>query len=158
MAQEEIKLCQDPSIDLRTAPIGFQCKTSKNITFERVEREGFGEAWKDLNTNFIWSEKIGEFKNTGDVQDETIIHSDATAACEDIEASLPRKEQFKTSKKNGFQEVLPNMENDTYWSSTIYAGNIHDAWLLFLSIGLSYFDTESRERPLSVRCIYEEKK
>ena len=80
---EIIKNCTDSSVDLRTVPLGFKCKTSKGITYERVERASFGEAWKDLNTNLIWSETLSESYQNGGSYNQTndvITNSDATQA------------------------------------------------------------------------------
>lgn len=53
--------CNNPAADLRNAPIGFKCITTKGAVFERVERENFGEAWKDPN-GLIWSEVMDKKK------------------------------------------------------------------------------------------------
>ena len=40
-----IKLCNNSTLDLRMAPIGYKCQTSKGVIYERVEyevRQGVG--------------------------------------------------------------------------------------------------------------------
>lgn len=44
----KIEDCSDRSVDLRSAAVGFRCRTSKDAIFERVAKNGFGEAWKGL--------------------------------------------------------------------------------------------------------------
>lgn len=36
--------------------VGFICAAENGDTYERVQRDGFGIAWKDLQTGIIWSE------------------------------------------------------------------------------------------------------
>ncbi len=71
-----MNLCSSfSSTELRAAKPGFKCRLSKLgaegqvATFERVERAGFGEAWKD-SSGLIWSdilERRSGFQHAEDV-------------------------------------------------------------------------------------------
>ena len=120
LGKSEIQACN--KADLRNAPVGFTCKTSKGVMYERVDRQGFGEAWKDHNTGITWSGIIGQFNNLGPVIDGKVVvdpkSTDRTAAraCQDDGGILPERNDFETGEDNGFREVLP-MSDRWFWSS-----------------------------------------
>ncbi len=115
---DTLKFCGHPSVDLRAAAVGFKCQTSKGVVYERVEKEKFGEAWKDLTTGYIWSDLIGEYTNDGVIKDCIVVNSPATRACANLGGILPERDIFFRGDDNGFREVLPNMD-PWYWSSTV---------------------------------------
>ncbi|MGZ3768263.1 MAG: hypothetical protein ACXVCP_15920 [Bdellovibrio sp.] len=59
-----VEACDKIFPDLRSAPIGSKCRTTKGAIFERVFKDGFGEAWKDPDGR-IWSDMIGGNSNSG---------------------------------------------------------------------------------------------
>lgn len=102
--------CNDSSINLRTVEVGFRCVTSKGATFTRIEREFFGEAWKDSD-GVIWSDIVG-------VGNDSNV-ADAKAICEKFDAVLPNNRHFERGEAMGFREVLPNVENKIFWSADV---------------------------------------
>ncbi|MBI2646840.1 MAG: hypothetical protein HYW85_07440 [Deltaproteobacteria bacterium] len=102
----------DPSMDLREAPIGFTCITENDAVFERVKRKFFGEAWKDHDTGLIWSDLVGE----------TWGCNKGVKVCETLEARLPTQIEVQRASASGLLKALPNvhvMKRDyslrSYW-------------------------------------------
>ena len=134
------------SINLRIAPLGMKCKTSKGghdgkgAIFERVSRDNFGEAWKGPD-GVIWSDRTGS-----DTQ------FNAVYACENLGGELPSRANFERGEANGFREVLPNMKDHWFWSSSVnpsdpYYGNYFSG--NYGDIG----DTSRNNGKFSVRCV-----
>lgn len=103
----QIKACDDGSVDLRSVAVGFKCHTSTGAIFERVSRDGFGEAWKGPD-DLIWSDFVGEDSQY-----------DAVTTCKNLGGRLPSRADFERGETNGFREVLPNMKDRWFWSSTV---------------------------------------
>ena len=130
---EEGIACNDPSINLRTAPIGFRCQTSKGTIYERVTRENFGEAWKGSD-GFIWSDCVGAYKQQAAIE-----------VCANLGGGLPSKADFERGELNGFRQVLPNMKYRWYWSSSVLPIGANKAYLFDglygnIGVGYSYYD------------------
>lgn len=82
--------------------VGFQCETSKGFVFERLEN-----GWEDLQGN-IWLD--GVLSNKEQDQGATF--------CKNKGATLPTEKDFELAEDHGFREVLKEMNNEIYWSST----------------------------------------
>ncbi|MFL5812786.1 MAG: hypothetical protein ACJ763_04360 [Bdellovibrionia bacterium] len=119
--------------------VGTKCITSAQGIFERVDYEGFGEAWKDPN-GIIWSDKLGV--------DSYVYAEDI---CRKVGSIMPSAENLKHAEGHGLHEVLPHMENEYVWSNSPYTG----AWmhLLVLSGDSGKIYQTSYEDRNSVRCI-----
>lgn len=95
------------SLKLRSVEVGTRCLTSSGAIFERVERDGFQEAWLGPDGN-VWSDLISYSV------DSTY---GAQSACRAIGGVLPTMADFKRGETYGIYEVLPNMDN-WFWSDT----------------------------------------
>lgn len=93
------------------APVGFQCMTSKNALFTRVEREGFGVAWKDPK-GVIWGNDEKDEKNN-----YYFSQKQGRKICENKKARLPSKEDYKAAEDEGFREVVD--VQGLYWTSSM---------------------------------------
>jgi hypothetical protein len=91
----------------RNKPVGFKCLSSTSHVFTRVQKNGFGEAWQDGQKN-IWSDIISASEYRP--EDEK---------CKNLGAEVPSQKQFLEGQKDGINEVLPNMIDKTFWSSTV---------------------------------------
>lgn len=134
----QIKACSDGSVDLRQAPVGFKCRTSKGSIFERVVRANFGEAWKGPD-GLIWSDFIGKYSQY-----------DAITTCKTLGGILPSRADFERGEANGFREVLPNMKDRWFWSSSVYPNNSGLAYVFSGNDGV--IDYGGRNNNFSVRC------
>ncbi len=89
----------------------------------------------------IWSDRIGSANQY-----------DAIENCKAIEGKLPSKEDFERGKKNGIREVLPNMKDRYFWSSSVHPNDSGNAYY-FNGIGgdidYGYRDNDN----VSVRCV-----
>ena len=101
-------MCNDPSLDLRKVGVGFQCRTTTAVVYERVAVEGYGEAWMGPDRR-VWGESIGKFKY---VNEAGLMNP-----CP-VGGFVPHKELFLTGEKNHFREVLPGMDR-FYWTSSL---------------------------------------
>ncbi len=97
------------SLDLRNVPVGTRCTTSKSAIYERVSRENFGEAWKGPD-RLIWSDRIGTT-----ISDQF----EAVKTCKNLGGTLPERVDFERGKASGFLEVLPNLQDQKSWSSSL---------------------------------------
>lgn len=151
--------------------VGEKFTTSTGAIFERVERTGFGSAWKAPNGT-IWSETLeGKFQNLdldGTQSINGIIQkSAATEACKAIGGRLPTAEDFKQlvsyfefdaeknqlTKKGAyqFQGVFPWSKYLFWTSSSVSAQMAHD---FFHPTGIiSANASGQRNWDLPVRCI-----
>lgn len=125
------------SINLRTAQLNVKCRTSKGSVYERVSRDNFGEAWKGPD-GLIWSDFVAhDTHNAGEI-------------CKNQGGTFPSRDDFKRGEVNGFREVLPNMKDRIFWSSSVapyvhyfyyFDGNVGD-------FGYGFVDDYA-----SVRCV-----
>lgn len=145
-APKGIKPCSDGSVNLRAAKIEFKCSTSKGEVFERVVRANFGEAWKDSD-GLIWSDVVGRSNQY-----------DAVNKCKTLGGELPSRQDFERGKAKGIREVLPNMGDRCFWSSSVLPGsaddngNADDAYVFSGNYGV--IDNDNRNYSIdSVRCI-----
>ena len=113
-----INQCQN--LDLRSVPVGTKCKTSKNVVFELEARtaEHHKEVWKDLKRHIIWSDRLDiAYDQNGADSACTSNHDTFEArggeALQDIQYRLPGLKDFQTATADGFDEVLPNILNNT---------------------------------------------
>ena len=135
----QIKACNDSSTSLRSVAVGFKCRTSKGAIYERVARDNFGESWKDSD-GLIWSDYIGSHSQY-----------DAVSSCRRLSGTLPAPADFKRGEANGFREVLPNMKDRWFWSSSVRPNNSYYAYGFDGgSGGGGYGDRVSN---FSVRCV-----
>ena len=129
--------------------VGTRCTTSKGALYVRVSKENFGEAWKGPD-GVIWSDYVGSKRNTGDVKGGIIIDSEATRLCKTLGGNLPERADFERGEANDFREVLPNMKDRYFWSSSVnpnvsgYAGDFNGS-----SGNFVYYRNYSD----SVRCV-----
>lgn len=96
------------SLNLRKVKVGQKCMTSSGYIYERVSKVNFGQAWKGQD-NLIWSSKIGGLSS----------QKIATQTCKDIGGDLPSLSQFMIGEGNEFSEVLPDIRENWFWTSTI---------------------------------------
>ena len=92
-------------VNLRTVSVGFKCSLDNWWVFERVERSGFGEAWKAPD-GVIWSDRI-----------RVASQVDGIDICAKLGATLPSKQDFQSCSTGGRRVVLPNFTGDYYWST-----------------------------------------
>lgn len=130
-------------------------RTSTGAVFRRVERDGFGRAWKAPDGT-IWSESHGDL----------VTDSAAASACAKIGGRLPTRRDFERLRaffeldsrgylteqgRGDLHELFPDMKGRWFWSSSVFPddpegnGAFHGdsgaiAWI-------------SRVNSLSVRCI-----
>ncbi len=132
--------CSELSAKQRTT-INQVCVTSKGAKFKRVQRANFGEAWQD-DAGMIWSDRIGSANQYNAIDN-----------CEAIEGRLPSKDDFIRGEANGIREVLPNMKDYWFWSSSVYSEVSDYAYGFSGSCGdLGYGDSRDNFS-LSVRCV-----
>ena len=143
------------------ALIGIRCRTTKGAIFERVEKSGFGEAWKlvrgvpsteGMDRGKIWGDRLSDsYTNKFETH---LFATQAPVACRDLGGRLPSKVEFERGEANGIREVLPDMSSRLYWSST--AGQPpYAVWDAFVFSG-DEGSVESYARnsdDVSVRCI-----
>ena len=129
------KLTAEQRSDLRTV-----CVTSKGAKFKRVEKKYFGEAWQD-EAGMIWSDRIGSGN-----------HYDVIDNCKAIAGRLPSKGDFIRGEVNGIREVLPNMKDRWFWSSSVHPYYSDYACYFFGGSGGGIFN-DGRYDGLSVRCV-----
>ena len=135
----QIKACNDSSTSLRSVAVGFKCRTSKGAIYERVARDNFGESWKDSD-GLIWSDYIGSHSQR-----------DAVSSCLRLSGKLPAPADFKRGEANGFREVLPNMKDRWFWSSSVHPYDSDNAYGFNGYIGdIDYYN---RIYNNSVRCV-----
>lgn len=134
----QIKACNDGSVDLRSAAVGFKCRTSKGAIFERVARQGFGEAWKGPD-GLVWSDFVGKYSQY-----------DAIMACKKLNGTLPSRADFERAEAKGFREILPNMKK-WFWSSSAHP--TYDFAASVFSSKHGIIDGVSRYGIGSVRCV-----
>lgn len=112
----DIPTCK--SINIRQAKIGTVCLTAGAqlpSVFRLIDRSEDGkETWKDTRTGIAWADKL----------DNTLTLNAAQAACKQYSAgpngvfSLPTKSHFEKSRRDGFSQVLPNLKDTYFWTST----------------------------------------
>jgi hypothetical protein len=101
---KRIRKCQNVA-ELHLQKAGFRCLTTKGVAFERVEKPGFGEAWKDLSNGTIWSDLLAS-------------NASFDRALEICSGAFPSVYDFLEAEKHGFREVLPNMKGHKFWTTT----------------------------------------
>ena len=95
------------ALDLRNAPVGTKCRTSKGAVFEKVFRLNFGEAWKEPD-GLIWSDVVGRAN-----------HRTAFEICtEKLGAFFPSQYAYEKAEAFGFREVLPGFSGRRFWVAT----------------------------------------
>lgn len=126
-------------------PVGTKCMTSKGSIYERVSRDNFGEAWKgvDVSHSLIWSNMAGRSSL-----------DEAVNTCKTLGGALPERADFKQGEANGFREVLPNMEGEWYWTSTIFS--VEENYIFSGDAGDFGYSSPGRYGYASVRCIVRE--
>jgi hypothetical protein len=152
-AQERVPSCADYGVNLRRVPAGFRCRTSKGKIFERVSRSDFGEAWRD-STGVIWSDLLGEASNDGPIQSLLVVNSEATRICSSAGGTLPTRAEFESGLRQGFEEVLPNLETKQdrwYWSRSAHPSD-PDSGFYYSSYYGDIFAV-FRDYSGSVRCV-----
>ncbi len=99
------------NVNLRTVAVGFRCSVENWWIFERVERSGFGEAWRAPD-GVIWGDRI------------TIASQfDGMQICAKLGGTLPSKQDFHNCNDGGRRIVLPNFHGEYYWS-----GSFNEGW------------------------------
>jgi|GEM_PF-3093814 len=127
--------------------------TSKNKLWKLVSRSQEGKTlWQDAETKLIW----------GDTLSEKMNHDDALKACMEKEKltplmantpeliwSLPTNEDFDSAEQNGIREVLGDMKDHCFWSSSPYDAY---AWV-FNGYGGRVDGGVYRDDHRTVRCV-----
>ena len=136
--------CNKLSAEQRTT-INQVCVTSKGAKFTRVAMEGFGEAWMGPTgkngKQQIWSDLIGSADQYNAIEN-----------CKAIEGSLPSKMDFIRGEARGIREVLPNMKDRWFWSSSVRPIFSYYAYAFDGYSGGFYVDYPSSFNG-SVRCV-----
>jgi hypothetical protein len=113
--------CTQFDLDLRAQGTGFKCQTKKGKIFERVSRNGFGEAWKAPDGT-VWSDII-TFATTGAGVNHSISFDDAKKRCSDMQSRLPSPGDMQNAYTSGFLEVDPaGSAGLRWWTSTTSTG------------------------------------
>jgi hypothetical protein len=148
-----IKPCEN--LNLRTAPAGTQCITSKQIVFQLVVRtpEHQKEVWKDLNTGLSWSDRLGQTypQYNGEAacgSDHNTFEARGNLDC--VQFHLPKIEDFQKAEADGFREVLPNI-GYWFWSSSLKPNSNSSAQEFFGDYGIGSSDSASNFD--SIRCV-----
>jgi hypothetical protein len=110
--QKARSACSQFDLDVHAQPVGFKCLTKKGTYFERVSRNGFGEAWKAPDGT-IWSDAIQGVSGTFD---------DAKKKCSDLQGRLPSAQDMEQAYSSGFPEVDPVSQGEYCWTSTTSTG------------------------------------
>ena len=140
-------------------------RTTTGAVFTRVEREGFGEAWRDPS-GMIWGDIA---KNA----DGSIRHMDqyqATEYCQSLGAQLPSREDFvrlreymgaRSGTYEGYSpQVIPNLTRNEggrtysnyFWSSSVHPGASGLAYVFDGRRGGIYDDDRAPSDDGAVRC------
>ena len=142
----------------------------------RKEKTGsFYEVWKDSRSGLLWSDRLDSFyshdnffphngldyavildKKDGKVIGEKACASKeartATAEISEKKFALPTVEEFVQAETNGVREVLPNMKNYWFWSTSLYPHSADGARAYFGSYGLLIYGIRHDDF-YSVRCV-----
>lgn len=154
---DDTSLCATAGDSLLNAKVGYKCKTEKNYIFEKVRLQNSKVAWQSKGldgqqSGLIWSDHFGLAENDRD-------HSDAAKLCAKNRGVLPSIQQFKQGEKEGFREVLQNMHNRWFWSSTVSASRVNEGQTYGFYVDNSSFSGATVATGFelvkgSVRCIY----
>lgn len=120
-----------------SSQVGDRCATTSGHVYERIAKEGFGEAWKDPS-GLIWSDRIG-----------TSNQFSAEEFCERIGGTLPGEAQFRKAERREFREILPRMNFYWYWSAT----EVDEKTAYGFRGTTGEIQTEKRNDSNSVRCV-----
>jgi hypothetical protein len=95
--------------------VGTRCRTSKGLVYERVRKDGFGEAWRGPD-GLIWSGG----------SNQEVAYSEANAACARMGGRLPALQNFKTHYAMGLNEVFDipadyskGWSTPDFWTTTL---------------------------------------
>lgn len=140
------------------------------VARKRSDRNGkFYEVWKDSQTGLLWGDlydKLKPYFHLVDVDPKTKVVKDKLCSTDEYDIpsaglspqnfSLPTIEEFEQALKNGISEVVPNM-NNWFWSSTTFPSEYDDnAW--GISNGMTQFrDFDFKYYYSYVRCVYRSK-
>jgi|GEM_PF-6486459 len=163
------------SIDLRVQNCAELPKSSKyfdgeseQFRWDLVSRRRdastgqFTEVWRDNKTSFVWGDKLASTYthdnalsyNTDDsVKKEIACLSDAgksaNAHIREKSFGIPSIEEFRLAEQHGLSSILPNVEQNVFWSSTI-----HPEFNSYAFVFNSSDEDESlRDTEHSVRCV-----
>lgn len=133
----EIKACMDATVNLRTVPIGYQCKTSAGAIFTRVQKDGFGESWRGPD-GLVWGDLVPNGNYT---------QPDGLDICQNFGGALPSKRDFLRGKQYVFRDALPHMRTSEkereyiYWTTDVYgSGTLDHPKNAFVFYGNDYHD------------------
>jgi hypothetical protein len=125
----------------QTHSVGFVCKTSKNKTFKLVQKKS--ESWMDLDSGIIWSPALVDRYD----------RDKAKTACRKIKMELPSRQDFRLGEKHGFREVLPDMRDRFFWTSTAHSKSPNARLLFNGNFGTLFWVAYNNVPYESVRCI-----
>ena|SRR3990167_1935573 len=114
--------------------LGDIITTSKGYDFVMLGHN----IWKDITSGITWY----------DVEPKTYTFDKAVKTFGD---RLPTKEEFTIAESHGFREILPNMKNNWFWSSSVHPNSTDYAYGFHGYSGNGYYDV--RDLSDSVRCI-----
>lgn len=121
----------------QNSQLGTRCQTSTGAVFVRVD---YG--WKDTETKGkVWYDDMA--KNLNQYSSKKL--------CSDKGQALPSKEDFQIAESHGFREILKDMKNRWFWSSSIYPYYTAFAYGFYGSDG--NFDDDARYSLGFARCV-----
>ncbi|MBI4040854.1 MAG: hypothetical protein HY390_03185 [Deltaproteobacteria bacterium] len=128
--KEDAPVVECMNIDFNSVDVGFKCQTSAGFVFERVNAGAdFEEAWLDVNSGLIWPGWLSG-----------ILDGDqALKECRQTDVSLPTKMDFELADTHGFHEVLPDLQDKTYWFRTTNEENQTGGFLI------GYYDLSKKQ-------------
>jgi hypothetical protein len=103
------------------ATIGYSCQTEYGHEYQRVDRPGFGRAWKQLSTGLIWNETQ---KFPGAMPTPWFaFYDDAWDFCESLGAHLPTKFEIAGTYNSGRHNPMKWINAYTLYTSNLRDGN-----------------------------------
>ena len=118
-------------------------------------RDDIKEVVLDTKTNLIW-------QDDGNAKTNSLNWSEAITYCEDLSLGgysdwhlpnfnelyyLANREKFNPAMDSGFN----NVSTSSYWTSTTYAYDSSNAWVVFFYYGYDYYYGKSNSH--LVRCV-----
>ena len=132
------------------AEIGHVCRTEgRNDDFDvyqRVERKGFGKAWKDLRTGLIWSEKR-TFKDDDGSTTSRAFFDDAWDACAALGAKLPQSDDFQMTDAGGLYNPMHWKDAYYYYTSDLDILSPLAPFIVRTASGRGFFKLKHRSTP-----------
>lgn len=147
-----------------TSSTGVQWKL---VSRQRDPESGrFMEVWMDMSSGLLWGDRLesmgigvgkdkGGMKNIGDSVCKSKWGKAASTHITERDFVLPTNEEFRIAEKNGLREVVPNIKDERYFSSTRNPADPEIVYAFYGSTGTVAVGQCSRGRfsTYSVRCV-----